>query len=183
VDAAGSRITGQQCEVDVYFLPHSPGRKSAALTAQANGQAATAALSGVGVSDGYSGHITYQHTIVGSHGRTNYSVDVVVVSGRAFCKGTLVDVDDGGTETTSLDGAGLFELRWNDAKEYGFQFASPNPSQNQPTGEWSEAISSYKQQGEPLDRLKGGWTEPAPETDEVNGVTGTEQMSWELNPG
>lgn len=172
------------CDAEVYFLPHSPGRKSAALTVHANGHTAQAALSGVGVVGGkYTGTIGYQHTIVGGHGRSNYSVDVLVVSEQAFCKGTLVDVGDGGTQTTSLDGPGLFELRWNGADEYAFQFACPNPSQNQAEAAWAEAIESYQQQLKPKQSkatLTGKWSEPAPETDELNGVTGNIQMTWAL---
>jgi hypothetical protein len=170
-----------QCDfAEVYFLPRTPGPKTATLEARINGQTASAALSGVGVTGKYSGQIAFQHTIIGTHGRNSYSADVLVVGERAFCSGNAVDVSEGGTQTTSLNGPGLFELRWNDGTTYSFEFACPNPSQNQPKAAWSEAISSYQQQGKTGDPLKGSWSEPAPETDEVNAVTGTIRMSWKL---
>ena len=70
VDAACTHIvkSQSQCDIDVYVLPHSRGAKSATLTASANGHTSNADLAGAGIGGGYSGHITYQHTIVGSHG-------------------------------------------------------------------------------------------------------------------
>jgi len=168
------------CRVTVYFLPKSPGQKSATLEVTVNGQTGTAALSGTGVGGKYSGKIVFKHSVIGPYGSNVYSAEVLVLGERAYCGGTIVDVDQGQTQTYPLTGPGLIQIVWNGADTYTINFACPNPSQNQPQAEWREEISSYKQKGKNGETLKGSWSEPAPETDPLNKVSGVIQMSWEL---
>jgi hypothetical protein len=168
------------CSVDVYFLPRTPGVKHATMVVTANGHTATTTLTGTGVGGKYSGTISYKRTIVGPYGNYTFNADIAILGEKAFCQGSIIDVSEGGTKTFSLNGPGLFELRWNGAAEYEMTMSCPDPSQNHQRAEWADSFESYKQKGANGQTLKGSWSEPAPETDPINGVTGTIQMTWEL---
>ena len=138
----------------------------------------------------YSGQFSWTSTLRGPESQLHEQVTVTVKSGVADCLGTVRTTDQGRTKSETISGPGLFAVEFErdsaDSLVYRITAACPPP-----TGAGSPAQraelghndrETYQQRATKIgqNELKGGSNYPAPETDEVNHVTGTVQVAWNI---
>ena len=138
----------------------------------------------------YSGQFSWSNTIKSSVSQFHEQVTVSVKNGVADCLGTVTETDNGQTTTGKVSGPGLFavefERRSADTTVYRITAACPTakgmgkPVQRAELGHHDQ--ETYKQHATAIGQkvLQGQSTYPAPETDTVNGVTGTVQVTWNI---
>jgi hypothetical protein len=138
----------------------------------------------------YSGEFSWSNTIKGSASQFHEQVTVSVKNGVADCLGTVKDTDHGQTTSGTVSGPGLFavEFERDSANQlvYRITAACPtaagmgSPVQKAELGHHDQ--ETYRQRATAIAQqvLKGSSNYPAPETDPVNGVTGTVQVTWNL---
>ena len=115
---------------------------------------------------------------------------VGVKNGVADCLGTVRETSNGQTTTGQISGPGLFavEFERDSANKLVYRITAACPT---PAGMGSPVQraelghndrETYQQPATAIAQkvLKGGSNYPAPETDPVNGVTGTVQVTWNI---
>jgi hypothetical protein len=124
------------------------------------------------------------------------------------CNGSETLTDNGQSRTGAITGKGLLAVEWltGDESPYVYRITAACPTPAYPADPDGSAATpsqpaelghndqSSDKQSDPfikpgttlekvvagLARLKGTLTYPAPETDQVNGVSGTVSISWDL---
>ena len=138
----------------------------------------------------YSGQFSWTNTIKGSASQFHEQVTVGVKNGVADCLGTVTDTDNGQTTTGKVSGPGLFAVEFErdstNKLVYRITAACPtaegmgSPVQRAELGHHDR--ETYQQRATTIGQkaLQGGSNYPAPETDSVNGVTGSVQVTWNI---
>jgi len=138
---------------------------------------------------GYNGSFDWQIVLQAQKSRYDEAVSVGITNGVVTCDGTAKETDVGGTRIGRIVGKGLLAVEFkNDSLGklvYEITAACPTPAwpgtPSQPAELGHTGQESYEQPATAIGmNLKGGSTYPAPETDPVNGVTGTVSVSWDL---
>jgi hypothetical protein len=195
------------CRILLNFQPQSPGVKTASLVVtNRRGERATASLRGEGVAQLceaklvpcnyahlYSGSFGWTRSIRSARASTEISVAVSVVKGVATCSGSQTMWDEAsGRMTGPIAGRGLIAVEFAEdtsgAPTYNITAVCPTvdhpdmggPSHPAELGGENEQ-QSYPQSTTAVGQdLVGGHSYPAPETDDVNGVTGVVTVRWDL---
>lgn len=138
----------------------------------------------------YSGQFSWTYTLNGSASQSHEEVTVTVKNGVADCLGTVRETGNGQSTSGKISGPGLFavefELDSADKLVYRITAACPTAagagSPAQPAELGHHDMETYKQRATVIAQkvLQGGSSYPAPETDEVNHVTGTVKVSWNI---
>ena len=143
----------------------------------------------------YSGTFGWTIGLSASGSQEREQVEVNVVSGRAACQGTASSSENGVTRTGRISGPGLIAVEFErDANRPVYRIIVACPTPDWPAGPNAEPATpsrpaelghgeqeSYKQPATvPGMTLTGSYSNPAPETDALNGVTGTVTVSWHL---
>lgn len=138
----------------------------------------------------YSGQFSWTSTLNGTASQSHEQVTVTVKNGVANCLGTVRTTDQGRTTSGTISGPGLFAVEFerdsSDKLVYRITAACPTPagagSPAQPAELGHNDRETYQQRATMIAQkeLKGGSNYPAPETDEVNHVTGSVQVSWNI---
>jgi hypothetical protein len=138
----------------------------------------------------YSGQFSWENTLNGPASQFHEQVTVGVNNGVANCQGTVRETDNGQTRSGTVSGPGLFavefELDSTNKLVYRITAACPtaagmgSPVQKAELGHHD--YETYQQPATTIGQkvLKGGSNYPAPETDAVNNVTGTVQVTWNI---
>ena len=138
----------------------------------------------------YSGTFIWSKTLTGSASRNTERVQVEVVRGVASCNGAETDTENGRTLTGPVVGPGLIAVEF-EKNIYRITVACPSPdwpatpdaaaTPSRPAELGHNDQQSYDQPAPPPGaNLVGSYSNPAPETDPVNAVTGLVTVSWEL---
>jgi len=194
------------CNVDVVFEPQSPGIKVATLfMLDSRGNRGMADLTGEGVGALcemkvvpcnyaylYSGRFSWKIDLQDADTKTQTNVIVNVVKGAAVCSGTFVETDASAEPLHgTISGSGLIGVEFLEDPMYPLAYriiaSCPStllpdvPSQPATLGN-SNTMESDRQPASAVgvEQLTGTINYPAPESDPVNGVTGTVQVSWAL---
>jgi hypothetical protein len=196
------------CSFTVDFSPNSVGPKSATLVVTDNlGSRATAALTGVGVgalcemkvvpcnyAHLYDGTFSWQYGLIASHGTSRFSVTVTVVHGVATCRGSqTASSPTTGSVTGAITGPGLIAVEFlqDSLGRLVYDITATCPTADhpdlggpsrpaEPGGE--NEMKTYEKLARAVGmNLVGTHSYPAPETDPVNGVTGTVSVVWNLS--
>jgi hypothetical protein len=156
----------------------------------------------------YSGTFGWNRTLNGPNSQYKETVEVTITNGVAVCNGSATSSGQGTSQTGAITGKGLFAVEWLDDPMYPwvYQITAACPTPDWPAGPNGEAAtpsqpaelghndqSTYKQSdilikpGMTLEqaidvmyRIQGTLTYPAPETDQLNGVSGGVVVSWSL---
>ena len=138
----------------------------------------------------YSGQFSWTNTLKGPTSLHHEQVTVGVNNGVANCLGSVQDTDNGETKAGKISGPGLFavEFERDSANKlvYRITAACPtaegmgSPVQRAELGHNDH--ETYEQRATAIGQkeLKGGSNTPAPETDPLNGVTGTLKVTWSV---
>ena len=200
--------SGSGCGQRVTFRPRSTGRKRATLGVRArDGSTVRVVLTGEAVeplctnevvwcnfAHLYYGSFYWKIDLRGPAGSNVIDVAVTVDAGKAWCTGSELETGPGGPWRGSITGPGLIGVEFLDDKgTYRITVACPSPEfPDHPDGSAGRAseeaalgtsysIETYKQTAKAVRAdLIGGSNYPAPETDPVNGVTGSVSLTWEL---
>jgi hypothetical protein len=201
------------CNYVVAFRPKSLGPKTANLfVTDTRGNRATLQLKGEGVEPVctnewvfcnyahlYSGTFGWTSGLAGPGSQYNEHVQVDIVNGVAMCNGAATSTSQGTSRTGAIHGNGIAAIQFvNDSAGklvYRITVACPTPAW--PAGSNGEPATpseraelghndqqSYDQPATaPAMDLIGSRSNPAPETDQLNGVTGNVVVRWALcNP-
>ncbi len=156
----------------------------------------------------YSGTFGWNYSIIGPASQTKVHVQVTVTNGVAVCNGAETITANGRAQTGAITGKGLFAVEWLEDAMYPFVYritaACPTPdwpadpdgsaaTPSQPAELGHNDMSSDKQSDPSikpgmtleqvviqLNRLQGTLSYPAPETDQLNGVSGNVVVSWNI---
>lgn len=138
----------------------------------------------------YSGQFSWTNTINGAASQFYEQVTVGVKNGVANCLGTVRETSNGQTTTGTISGPGLFAVEFErdstNKLVYRITGACPTAagmgSPVQPAELGHHDLETYLQRATAIAQkvLQGGSNYPAPETDTVNGVTGTVQVTWNI---
>ena len=138
----------------------------------------------------YSGQFSWTNTLNGPASQFHEQVTVTVKDGAANCLGTVRETSNGQTTSGTVSGPGLFavEFERDSANQvvYRITAACPtaagmgSPVQKAELGHHD--METYQQRPATIGQksLKGSSNYPAPETDPVNHVTGTVQVTWDI---
>lgn len=151
----------------------------------------------------YGGKIEWTYHLRGPFGFSNETAVAWVTAGQVFCEGAI-QTESGSNDMT---GPGIFSLFFDVPDTTGRPLVGPGlsrrtepvynfnitcPRDDKPA-HTANAMSSYDQPGGYVglvngqmqlpDTLRGTWSLPAPETDALNGVSGTVTMTWMLCNG
>ena len=138
----------------------------------------------------YSGEFSWTNTLNGPSSQFHEQVTVSVKNGVADCLGTVRETSNGQTTSGKVSGPGLFAVEFErdsaDKLVYRITAACPtaagmgSPVQRAELGHHDQ--ETYQQRATAIAQkvLQGGSNYPAPETDEVNHVTGTVQVAWNI---
>jgi hypothetical protein len=138
----------------------------------------------------YSGSFNWSYSLNGSQSQSLEQVQVGINNGVGNCQGTVRVTEHGRTTTGTIAGPALvaveFERDSVNNIVYNITVACPSVagmgSPVQPAELGHHDLSTYPQPSTGIAQhvIKGGSNYPAPETDPVNGVTGTVQVTWAL---
>ena len=138
----------------------------------------------------YSGQFSWANTIKGSASQFHEQVTVSVKNGVADCLGTVRETSNGQTTNGTVSGPGLFavEFERDSANKLVYRITAACPtaagmgSPVQAAELGHHDVETYQQRATTIGQkvVKGSSNYPAPETDEVNGVTGTVQVTWNI---
>jgi len=141
----------------------------------------------------YSGTYGWQFTLSDSDSRTDLAVTVNVLGGAAVCSGSeTIHEAASGTTRGAINGPGLIAVEFGpdtaNKLSYRITAACPGPAYPGANAGPPTTISqgthqeTYTQPATSVGMtpLTGTWQIPAPETDPVNGVTGTLRVTWSL---
>jgi len=124
----------------------------------------------------YSGEFSWTNTLNGTDSQLHEQVTVSVKNGVADCLGTVRTTSKGQSTSEKISGPGLFavefELDSADKLVYRITAACPTGHDRETYQQRATAIAQKV--------LQGGSSYPAPETDEVNHVTGTVKVTWNI---
>ena len=138
----------------------------------------------------YSGEFSWTNTIKGTVSELHEQITVGVKNGVADCLGTVRETSNGQTTTGKVSGPGLFavEFERDSANKlvYRITAACPtaegmgSPVQRAELGHHD--LETYQQRATSIGQkaLQGSSNYPAPETDPVNHVTGSVQVTWNI---
>ena len=138
----------------------------------------------------YSGQFSWENTINGPASQFHEQVTVGVKNGVANCLGTVRETSNGQTTAGTVSGPGLFAVEFErdstNQLVYRITAACPtaagmgSPVQKAELGHHD--YETYEQRATTIGQkvLTGGSSYPAPETDSVNGVTGTVKVAWNI---
>ncbi len=198
------------CPVDMDFKPSSMGVKTATLiVANRRGERATVPLRGEGVVAGcewkvvscnyghlYSGTFRWTSGLSAPGSQYSEHVQVDIVNGVATCNGSATQSEQGQSRTGAITGKGLLavEFERDDKKRLVYRITAACPTPDWPAtpdaaGTPSQRAemghndrSTYEQPATAIAQadLTGSSSYPAPETDNLNGVTGAVSISWSL---
>ena len=138
----------------------------------------------------YTGQFSWTNTINGSASQFREQVTVGVKNGVADCTGTVRETSNGQTTSGTVSGPGLFAVEFErdstNKLVYRITAACPtaagtgSPAQPAELGHHDQ--QTYEQRATTIGQkvLQGSSNYPAPETDAVNGVTGTVQVTWNI---
>lgn len=140
----------------------------------------------------YSGTYGWQSKIRDADTQNETNLTVTVVQGTAVCAGFQAEIDlVTGSKKDTIMGPGLFAVEFGpdsaNKLSYSITAACPEPASQGRPGSPAELGNSTTQETytQPatsvgMTLLQGTWTIPAPETDSINGVTGTLKVTWSL---
>jgi hypothetical protein len=138
----------------------------------------------------YSGKFSWTNALNGPSSQFKEQVSVGVTNGVANCLGTVRETSNGQTVNGTVSGPGLFAVEFErdstNRLVYRITAACPTAagmgSPVQPAELGHHDQSTYEQRADTIGQktLKGTSNYPAPETDPVNGVTGTVQVTWNI---
>jgi hypothetical protein len=138
----------------------------------------------------YSGQFSWSNTIKGPASQFHEQVTVTVKNGVADCLGTVRETSNGQTTTGTVSGPGLFAVEFErdstNKLVYRITAACPTPagmgSPVQPAELGHHDLETYQQRATTMAQkeVQGTSNYPAPETDALNGVTGTVQVTWHI---
>jgi hypothetical protein len=138
----------------------------------------------------YSGQFSWTNTINGSASQFREQVTVGVKNGVADCSGTVRETSNGQTTSGTVSGPGLFavEFERDSANKLVYRITAACPtaagmgSPVHPAELGHHDQQTYEQRATMIGQktLQGSSNYPAPETDSVNGVTGTVQVTWNI---
>ena len=149
----------------------------------------------------YRGSFSWQSTLLGPYGQNRRTVTITVVNGQATCDGSETDVIISKvgdqtyttTEVGTINGPGLIAVEFDQDSEDGLVYrvtgACPSPqwqASRQMPSQPAELGSSYYEQSynQPATEtgmdLVGNRSEPHPDTDQQNGVSGAMRVTWSL---
>lgn len=138
----------------------------------------------------YSGQFSWTNTLSAPGSQFHEQVTVTVKNGVANCLGTVRSTDQGQSTSGTISGPGLFAVEFErdsvDKLAYRITAACPTAagmgSPVQPAELGHNDRETYQQRATTIGQkeLKGSSSYPAPETDEVNHVTGTVQVTWNV---
>ena len=149
----------------------------------------------------YSGSFSWQSALLGEFGQNRRSITVTVVKGEATCDGSETDVSISKvgdqtyttTEVGTIKGPGLIAVEFDEdsagALVYRVTGACPSPvwqASRQAPSRPAELGNSYYEQSynQPATAigidLIGSRSEPHPDTDQENGVSGSIRVTWSL---
>ena len=138
----------------------------------------------------YSGQFSWTNTINGSESQFREQVTVGVKNGVADCVGTVRETSNGQTTSGTISGPGLFavEFERDSTNQLVYRITAACPtaasagSPAQPAELGHHDQQTYEQRATTIAQkvLQGSSNYPAPETDAVNGVTGTVQVTWNI---
>lgn len=138
----------------------------------------------------YSAQFSWTNTISGPASQFHEQVTVGVKNGVADCVGTVRETSNGQTTAGTVSGRGLFAVEFErdstNQLVYRITAACPSPagmgSPVQPAELGHHDRETYEQRATTIAQkvLKGGSNYPAPETDAVNGVTVSVQVTWNI---
>ncbi len=138
------------------------------------------------IGDHYSGTFKRLSVVEYPGGKTTEDVAARVVRGKTSCEGSITSTDPS-AETGPIRGDGLLAVEWgkgteDDPEQPWYRIAVACPGVNgSPARMGGSEIDTYKQPRRTFSLLEGKSEEEHPETDEVNGVTGTVRLSWSLS--
>jgi len=156
----------------------------------------------------YSGTFGWTRTLNGPNSQYKENVQVNITNGVAVCNGSATSSGQGKSQTGAITGKGLIAVEWLEDPMYPwvYQITAACPTPDWPAGPDGEAAtpsqpaelghndqSSYHQPDQlikpgmtleqaidALARIQGTLSYPAPETDQLNGVSGATVISWNL---
>ncbi|MFN8573751.1 MAG: hypothetical protein U0132_16970 [Gemmatimonadaceae bacterium] len=138
----------------------------------------------------YSGQFSWTNTISSSQSQFHEQVTVTINNGAGNCLGTVRETENGQTQSGTVSGQALvaveFEPDSTGQMAYRITVACPSVagmgSPVQPAELGHHDIETYHQRASAVAQkvVNGSSNYPAPETDSVNGVTGTVQVTWSL---
>jgi hypothetical protein len=146
----------------------------------------------------YSGLFSWSRNLISSGSEHKESVQVKITDGVAKCLGTATDTENGRSITGIIDGPGLFAVEFEPDSHFPLVYritaACPTPAypaipedgveatKSQPAELGHNDQNSEKQPAKEIAQasVEGTIQYKAPETDPVNGVTGTVAISWSL---
>ena len=140
----------------------------------------------------YSGTYGWQSVISDADTRNETNLTVTVAQGAAVCAGFQSELDlVTGSKKDTIMGPGLFAVEFGpdsaNKLSYSITAACPSPASQGRPGSPAELGNGTSQETytQPatsvgMTPLNGTWQIPAPETDSINGVTGTLKVTWSL---
>jgi hypothetical protein len=146
----------------------------------------------------YSGLFSWSRNLISPGSEHKESVQVKITDGVAKCLGTATDTENGRSITGIIDGPGLFAVEFEPDSHFPMAYritaACPTPAypaipedgveatKSQPAELGHNDQNSEKQPAKEIAQasVEGTIQYEAPETDPVNGVTGTVAISWSL---
>lgn len=193
------------CPFGVDFRPLSMGIKTATFTVtNARGQRASASLRGEGVAEFcelkvvscnyahlYSGTFSWKIDLRDADTRTSTNVTVNVIKGVAACSGAFHEIDPNVEPIHgTISGPGLIGVEFlsDPVHPLAARIVVACPSTQQPgvpsqpaTLGNTNTMDSDRQPAQAIGvNLSGTINYPAPESDPVNGISGTVQVTWDL---
>ena len=136
--------------------------------------------------EAYSGTFQWTFVVEGPAGKTTETVTARVVRGKTTCEGSVVSTD-GSTQTGPIRGNGLLTVESglgtdDDPAQPWYQIAVACPGVDGAAARMGGGeTSTYKQPLWGLASLEGSHEEEHPDTDPVNGVSGTVRLRWSLS--
>ena len=156
----------------------------------------------------YSGTFGWNRTLNGPNSQYKENVQVTITNGVAVCNGSATQSGPSGSQTGAITGKGLIAVEWLEDPMYPwvYQITAACPTPDWPAGPNGEAAtpsqqaelghndqSTYHQPDQlikpgmmleqaidALARIQGTLSYPAPETDQLNGVSGAVVVTWNL---
>jgi len=138
----------------------------------------------------YSGTFSWSITLNGPASQFREQVSVGVNNGVADCLGTVQETSNGQTQNGTVSGPGLFavEFERDSTNQLVYRITAACPtvagmgSPVQPAELGHHDMTTYEQRAVTIAQkvMQGTSNYPAPETDPVNNVTGTVQVTWNI---
>lgn len=124
----------------------------------------------------YSGTVTLQSELRGTGIHQSFRVEAIVTDGRVRCRIS-------GTESGDFEGPGMLVVEPSDTDndgEYGLRVWCPESADEPVRRRDSPLIMVQDQRASDFGLLRGTDAHEHPDADAVNGLSGTETITWEL---